>query len=397
MKRSILSLALFLVPCLTFAETAPAVPSVPPRIEELVREGMRQIYAMDFDGAEASFKEAEKFQPDHPYGYYGDAIVSWAKFVYGSQQTDPAQRKKFEEAVGTSLSKCTAWLKDHPNDAYVRLAYGGTYGLKSRLSVIEKRYLRALWDGRTAIKETRLAWKLDNTAYDALLGIGMYDYYADALPRFVSVFSRMFLGGSRLKGIENLKIAAEKGKYVAVGAKLILVEIYTEDQWGAKDPNRALDLILGLRREFPKSPIFHQIEQVCYYEAGKYDAVVESATEYLKLIDQKAPYYPESDRARMHTTIGTALFAKGQMPEAKASYETAGGMAGTSSAPNRWGVWGMVRLGQVQDVLGERQKAVDAYKKAAEFSDVWGFRAIAREFARTPFPKNGTIGQLPPP
>jgi tetratricopeptide (TPR) repeat protein len=391
MKRTILTLALSLVPCLTFAENP-----VPPRIEELVREGMRQIYAMDFDGAEASFKEAEKFQPDHPYGYYGDAIVSWAKFVYGSQQTDQIQRKRFEEAVGTSLAKCTAWLKDHPNDAYVRLAYGGTYGLKSRLSVIEKRYLRALWDGRTAIKETRLAWKLDNTAYDALLGIGMYDYYADALPRFVSVFSRMFLGGSREHGIENLKIAADKGKYVAVAAKLILVEIYTEDQWGAKDPNRALELILGLRREFPNSPIFHQIEQVCYYEAQKYDAVIESAQEYLKRIDGKMPYYPESDRARMHTTIGTARFAKGEMPEAKSSYETAGGMAGTASAPNRWGVWGMVRLGQVRDTLGEREKAVEAYRKAAEFSDVWGFRAIANGLVRDPF-KKGNIGQLPPP
>jgi hypothetical protein len=99
----------------------------------------------------------------------------------------------------------------------------------------------------------------------------------------------------------------------------------------------------------------------------------------------------------MHTTIGTARFAKGEMPEAKASYETAGGMAGTASAPNRWGVWGMVRLGQVRDVLGEREKAVEAYKKAAEFSDVWGFRAVAQSLVRNPFSGKGKIGQLPPP
>jgi hypothetical protein len=374
-----------------------AAETVPLEIENLVVEGIREIYAMDFDGAEAKFKEAERFQPDHPYGYYGDAIVAWAKFVYVSQQTDPVQRKKFEDGVETSIEKCTAWLKLHPNDAYVRLALGGTYGLRSRLSVIERHWLRALWDGRTAIKQTRLAYQLDSTAYDALLGIGMYDYYADALPRFISAFNRMFLGGSREKGIEALKIAAEKGKYVSTAAKLILVEIYTEDQWGAKDPGKALELILELRKEFPNSPIFHQIEHVCLFETGKYDELIESAQDYLKRIDDKAPYYVELDRARMHTTIGTARFAKKEIDFARQSYETAGSLAGTKAAPNRWGVWGLVRLGQVHDVLGERDKAIEAYRAAAQFTDVWGFRALAQARMRSPFAGTDKIGPLPPP
>ena len=297
-----------------------------------------------------------------------------------------------------AIGVAEAWLKKTPRDADALLALSGAYGLSSRLAVIERRWLRALFHGRRGIKLVRKAHRFDPDLYDTLLGIGMYDYYADTLPRFVGVLSRLILGGDRERGIERLKLVAEKGHYANVGAELILIEIYTEDRWGAKDPERALEMIERLMAKFPKSPMFHQIGQVCQYSAGRFDALLASATDYLRRIDEGWPYYPEGDRARQYMTIGAAHFAKKNFEASEKAFETAGELAGTSELPVRWGVWGLVRLGQVRDVLNRREEAVEAYRAAKRFPDIWRFRSYARRGIKTPYRmKEAGVDQLPPP
>ena len=52
----------------------------------------------------------------------------------------------------------------------------------------------------------------DPTYYDAYLGLGIYHYLADILPKFVKILSFVLgVEGDRDKGIVELNIAAEKG------------------------------------------------------------------------------------------------------------------------------------------------------------------------------------------
>ena len=65
--------------------------------------------------------------------------------------------------------------------------------------------------------------------------------------------------------------------------------------------------------------------------------------------------------------------------------------------PSRWGVWNELRLGQVYDLLGEREKAKAQYKYVLSFKDKWGFDELAKQFLKTPYviPAQG-VGPLPP-
>jgi tetratricopeptide (TPR) repeat protein len=352
---------------------------------------------MDFTGSEESLAKAKSLEPGYPYVYFGQANLSWLRYVYESQQTDETLKNKFEREVGEAVAASESWLKKHPKDAKGYLALSGAYGLRARLSTIEKRWIRALMDGRKAVKFTRKAHDLDPRLHDALLGAGMYDYYSDSLPRAVKILGKLVLGGNRERGIASLKTVAEKGTYAKIAAKLMLIEIYTEDESGPRNPAEALRIIQDLKSEFPQSPVFHKIEHVCLYEAKRFQELRKSVADYKARIVEGKAYYPERDRARMFVTEGTADFAENKLEAAQEAFQRAADLSGTEKKPDRWGVWGLIRLGQVYDALNLRAKAVEAYRTAARFPDIWDFRNIAESGLKKPILLGLSVGQLPPP
>lgn len=89
--------------------------------------------------------------------------------------------------------------------------------------------------------------------------------------------------------------------------------------------------------------------------------------------------------------------AQGNWPQARALFEQ-GQQAVKNQEPSRWGVWNELRLGQVYDVLGEREKAVKQYKEVLSFDDKWGFDETAEALLKKPYalPPGGNVGPLPP-
>ena len=61
-------------------------------------------------------------------------------------------------------------------------------------------------------------------------------------------------------------------------------------------------------------------------------------------------------------------------------------------------MWNELRLGQVYDVLGQREKALQQYKYVLSFKDKWGFDELAKTLLKTPYrvPADGDVGPLPP-
>ena len=390
--------AVLLIPPALRAEPAVVRPEPPSEAaKDAMEAGIKHIFSFDFDDADVEFNKITAEDAAQPYGDFGRAGSAWARYVYQSQQADAALEREFERRTNIAIDKAEAWLVRHPRDVHALLCLGGSYGLRSRLAVIQGHWLTALSAGRKAIKATRQAAVIDPQFPDAYLGIGMWEYYADVFPRFIKILGSLLLGGDRLKGIKDLTFAAEKGRYANIAAELLLIEVYTEDRFGAKDPKKALAMIEDLRAKFPKSPIFHQIEQVCFYVAGDLDSTVKTTSDYMKLIDAKAPYYPEADRARMHVALGTVSMARQDLPAAKESFIQAAKLAGEPKRPSRWGVWGLLRLAQTEDLLGQRPEAKRDYRAVLDFPDIWGFHELAQQYLRRPYVMDGSPGPLPPP
>ena len=344
-----------------------------PEMDKLVMEGVDSIYRMDFDAADAAAKKAMTLNPDYPHAYLGAAATDFIRYVYGPTQSDDMLTRSFQKKVDVAIGVAERWLKTHPDDPDALLVLGSAYGISARLDLENHGYLSGFRDGSRSMRYIRASIKADPEMYDSYLGLGMFDYYVDTIPRFAGWLAKIMLGGDRARGLKELRLAAEKGHFARVAAELILVEIDTQDPFGARDPVDAVRLMDDISKKYPYSSMLHSAQVVALYENHEYVRGLREANEYLSRV--RSGRYPPVNMAMARALTGTLTWASGASRE-KALAEFRAGSEG--SPATRWSVWNQVRAGQVLDILGRRDEALAAYKAAYAQPDKWAFRAVIK-------------------
>jgi len=344
-----------------------------PEMDRLVMAGVDAIYRMDFDAADAAARQAMALNPAYPHAYLGAAATDFIRYIYGPAQKDDALVKSFEKKTEVAISVAEAWLKTHPDDPEALLVLGSGYGIRARLALERHQYLKGWTNGSRSMKYIRASIKSDPKAYDSYLGLGMFDYYVDTIPRFAGWLAKIMLGGNRARGMKELAVTSENGHFARVAAQLILVEIFTQDEFGARNTAEAVRLMRGIRAKYPDSSMLHSAEIVALYENKDTEEALREAREYLKRV--KTGRYPAANNGMARALTGTTLWAKGDREAALAEFREGFVPAG---AVSRWEVWNRVRAGQLLDALGRRDEALAAYKSAYAEADAWGFRAVIK-------------------
>jgi|CXWL01.1.fsa_nt_gi tetratricopeptide (TPR) repeat protein len=355
--------------------------SITPEMHKLLIDGLDAVYSMDFDVADVLAAKAIALDPLYPHAYLGQAANDLIRFSYGTEQGDPSLIKSFEAKTARTIEVADAWLKAHPNDPDVLLVRGSAHGVAGRMAIVRGQWLRAFKHGRVSMKSVRRAKALDPELYDAYLGLGMFDYYVDTIPRFAGWLAKVMLGGDRRRGIEELTIAAEKGVYGKTAAQLILTEIFTEDDFGGRNPPEAMRLIRGIVAQYPNSAMLHSVLIVSLYEDGKIDEAIKEAGKFQDQV--KAGRYPPMALAKSHAQLGTVLWASGEKMRALKEF-LSGAEARGGGVRTRWMVWSRVRAGQLFDALGRRAEALAAYRAAYAEADDWGYRALIKPCLKSP-------------
>jgi tetratricopeptide (TPR) repeat protein len=359
---------------LALAASAAPTSGITPEMEAQLQKGLDGIYSMDFDGAEAAARKVTELNPEHPHGWFGVAAATMMRYVYETEQGDPALIKLFEERMEFAAKKAKAWIEAHPDDAEAMMIYGACYGVRSRLQIVRKQWVSGYFSARKAIGWQRAALKKDPKLYDAYLGIGMYDYYTDVYPSVIGVLSKIMLRGNRLRGVAELKIAAEKGRFSNVVADLLLVEIGLEDLYGLRDPAQAVARMEKLRKRYPDSAMLHAAEISALYEAERWDDAKKGSEEYLARV--RAGKYRDTQRPKGYVLLGHALWQLGRVDEALTAFQDG------AEEGKRYGLWSLIRQAQLMDALGRREQAVLLYKRAAERPDSWDMRKYAESGLR---------------
>jgi hypothetical protein len=96
---------------------------------------------------------------------------------------------------------------------------------------------------------------LDPSYYDAYLAVGVENYLLGVNPAPVRWFLR--IGGAETNkddGIAKLRITAEKGRYLAPYARLLLAVAALRD----RDRETARRLLSGLAEEFPQNRLYRK-------------------------------------------------------------------------------------------------------------------------------------------
>jgi hypothetical protein len=223
--------------------------------DEAFRQALEVLYGGDIDGALLRMRALVASFPDDPLGHYVETLIFCWKVEQGGENA--ALDKEFEARVERALSVAQAALKKKPGDPRALLARGAVQGLESRFHLFRLHRSEA---ARAAVKmreDLREVVKLRPASQDALFGIGLYDYYADVLPKLAKVvrFLARMPGGDRARGLALIERARRGSLLHDREAQIQLYEIYA---FYEKKPDRALEEIRSLvlrYRDWPLWPL----------------------------------------------------------------------------------------------------------------------------------------------
>jgi hypothetical protein len=177
-------------------------------------------------------------------------------------QLDPDSRAldaTFLAAANTAIAEAERFAAAEPARAEAWFYVGAAYGVRAQFRVYRVERLAAARDGKRIKEALEKALALDPSMHDAEFGVGMYRYYAGVAPAFFR-FLRFFLllpGGDRQEGLEQLERASRLGLLVRGEAQFQIHVLYL---WYEHKSKEALALIRALQQQYPRNPLFRQIE-----------------------------------------------------------------------------------------------------------------------------------------
>jgi hypothetical protein len=390
------------------AATKPAAPFDQARFDKLRTEGFEALYSLDYETAQARFKEMSRDFPDHPAGWQFQAAALWLKTLNQSRRlqsnlynddqfyegeedkVDPRVVAEFKELTRSAKLLAEARLRKDRRDVEALYYLGATQGLKAAFAgAVERRFLGALQDGKDAVDLHNQTIKLDPNFHDARLSIGMYDYIVGGLPApvrlMVNVFGR---GGSKKRGLATLEQVAREGRWAQDDARVMLIPLYKRER-RFEDAARAAR---ELAAKYPRNHLFKleaadalvsraaELRETDPASARKIETEAFAVFESL-LKDRGAP---SRQHDQIHFQYADALFVAGQTEPAAKEFLAA---ATVPQADAALATLARLRAAQSFDLAGKRADALAQYKAVLARPDVYKSHDAARRGLKEPFNK----------
>ncbi len=259
-------------PALLLAATGPFVPALiapasapaaaltegPPTVGRPADPEYRAALALVYDGA---FRAAEerlhalsREHPEDPIGPYLHALaLEWRL------EQSPGSHALDGEVLALAAharARADACLGRSRDDGRALMARGAAHGVKSRLHLFRWQRGEARREAVRMRADLLGARALGVEVADLDFGLGLYDYYADTLPRFFKIlrFLARIPGGDRERGLEAIARVARGGSLFH--DEEACVQMFEIESFFEHRPDRALPWIREMWRRHPGWPLW---------------------------------------------------------------------------------------------------------------------------------------------
>src|SRR5947209_15878514 len=237
-------LLILLVALAPFAAAANSF-SLPP-----LDHGFQLLYSLDFDRANGIFAGWEQSHPDDPLGPTFNAAgllfsefhrlgVLEAQFFQDDKQfqnrqklsADPAVRAHFDAEIQKAQTIARSRLAKNTSDKDALFAMTLTNGLQADYAaLVEKRNVASLRYTKEATVWAGQTLAVDHDCYDAHIAGGISKYIIGSMAAPVRWLVRLSgVSGDKHQGIQELKLVADRGHYLAPFANILLAIAYVRD------------------------------------------------------------------------------------------------------------------------------------------------------------------------
>jgi len=240
---------------------------------EQLDQGYRALYNLDFDGAEKTFMQWEMHAPQNALGPASRASgYLFQEFkrlgvlrseLFTDDQSfegrskllpDPQLKLAFQQQISVANRLADEMLAENPSSPDALLAKTLVNGLQADYAaLIEKRNAASLSYTKEGRRWAESLLRVDADCYDAYLALGAENYLVSTKPMLVRWIARLSgAKADRERGIRQLRLTAQSGRFLKPFAKLVLAVAALRDH----DPGMAQKLLSELQQEFPRNPLY---------------------------------------------------------------------------------------------------------------------------------------------
>ena len=328
-----------------------------------IQHGIDLIYSLRLDEADRYFREVIASDPGNPLGHFFLAMVTWWRVL-----TD-LESREHDEAFYRLLDKCVQVcdrrLADDPDDFDAVLFKAGAIGFGGRLRGNRGQYLRAAAAGLKSLPLLEQSRRMEPTNKDILFGQGIYNYFAEVIPReYPVVRPIMWLlpEGDREKGLQQLREVAREGRYARTEAAYFLARIHRmfED-----DKSTALEFLEELHARYPENGLFHRYTARTLIDLGRWGRGGRLYREVVRHSREGRPGHHARGHMEALYHLGKRAFYQARLPEAARSFAAVDSLGRGLRPGSDLGylALGNLMLGMTYDRLGERALAVECYER----------------------------------
>ncbi len=377
-----------------------------PQLEDPAKNpGFVAFYNDDFDSAIAYFDAQVKAHPEDPaqYNHLAQSILYREMFLDGALESElvsgnnpflrrhkmeigPEDRQRFQQCVQQAMKLSNARLESDPHDVLALYTLGVAHALRANyLFLVEKAWMDALHEATAARRMNQQILDIDPNFVDARLILGLDQYLVGCLPFYLRAIGSVGgFHGNKKEGIRQLEFVSQRGVMNRYDAEVLLAIIYRREHCS----KQAIPLLQDLAREFPSNYLFRFEQVQMYSDGGDKQAALKVLAEIDGLRRSGAPGYGNIPPEKIEYLKGNLLFWYGDLDFALANLKQATKKADELDLNTAVLAW--LRLGQVYDLQGNHQDAIEAYRETMKTAPKSEVAQEAQSYIANPYRRKRT-------
>lgn len=261
-------------------------------------------HALDFEYPNA-FILLDSLRQENPKDvrpYLFKAVV-YIQLLVNCKNTEK-NKDLFFENIYKAEKIAKRMAKKDEDDWYANFFLGGVYGWMAKYYLDAGDKWKTFINARRAKVYLEKTKKLNPDCFDVYYGLGVYHYYAGTLPKLLRFFLPLLnFGGNTKKGIGELNLAKEKGKYSRDFAAYELVLIYLDKKEKRGD---GLRLLSKLCEKYPQNFNFQLLSAQYHHYLGE-DSLARPTIDRLEFKIQDEFYSELSDNKKAECKLWSGL------------------------------------------------------------------------------------------
>ncbi len=231
----------FLQPAITTAQEVKKDTS----FYQMYQQTIDKYHNEEFDEAIEIATRIRQEYPDEPAGAFG--LLFTYQIIMRNYRVK-LYEAKFDSLLNLAIKLSQNAKKRNKKDGRNYFYLGCAYGSRSMFYAQQGEWLNAFKYGSKVLQNFNRAVAYSPDFYDAYYGLGLYKYWLGAKSNFLRFLP--FAKDNRLEGLEQMKIALEKGRFMKIDAMYGLYAAY----YNEGEFEKALELSDQLYTMFPNNP-----------------------------------------------------------------------------------------------------------------------------------------------